>query len=86
MGQVREVWKPKALSASGMIVERGRAMGGFLCTTAGTLQVTAGEASGGATIVASFAVSAGTWYPLPFYCQDGAYAVLGGGAAGTFGV
>jgi hypothetical protein len=83
---VREVWKPKRLAASGMIVERGRFMGGFFCTTSGTLQITDGETSGGSDVVSSFSVTAGTYYPLPFYGQNGLYAVLGGGAVGTFAV
>lgn len=83
---VREIWKPRRLAASGMAVERNRSMGGFFCTTAGTLQITDGETSGGADLVSQFAVTAGNWYPLPFATQNGAYAVLGGGAVGTFGV
>jgi hypothetical protein len=86
MSDVREVWKPKRMTASGMLQERGRSIGGFFCTTGGTVQITVGETSGGADIVSQFTAVAATYYPLPFYCQDGAYVVLGGGAAGTFAV
>lgn len=82
---VKEIWTPKPMTASGKLVEAGRHIGGFLCTTAGTLQITAGETSGGADIVAVFDVTEGTYYPLPFYCASGAYAVLAS-AQGTFAV
>lgn len=85
--QVKEVWTPKPMTASGTVVRQGMHMGGFLCTssTSGTLQITAGEASGGAVIVDTMGVTAGTYYPMPFYCADGAYAVLTD-CAGTFAV
>lgn len=84
MFNTREYYTPKRMAASGMLVPAGSAVGGFLCTTAGTLQITAGEVSGGADIVSSFAVTAGTYYALKMYMETGAYAVLGGGAIGTF--
>jgi hypothetical protein len=84
----REVWSAKPLDASGALVPAsGGAVGGFLCTssTSGTLQITAGDASGGDDIVAEMSVAAGTYYRLGFYCPLGAYAVLTN-AAGTFQV
>lgn len=82
---VKEIWTPKPMSASGKLVAAGGHIGGFLCTTDGTLKITAGETSGGADIVSQISVTAGTYYPMPFYCQTGAYAVLTS-AAGTFAV
>lgn len=73
------------MSLSGMVVRKGGILGGFLCTTDGTLEITVGEVSGGADIVSAFSVTAGSYYPMPFYCQDGAYAVLTT-ATGTFAV
>jgi hypothetical protein len=73
---VREIWSPKTLTASGVIVDMDGALAGFLCTTGGTVQITAGIASGGATIVPAFTAVAGTYYPMPFRMKDGAYAVL----------
>jgi hypothetical protein len=81
---VREIYTPKRMTANGMIVPIGGQIGGFFCTTAGTLQITVGEASGGADMISSFSVAAGTMYPFNLYCETGAYAVLGGGAVGTF--
>ena len=82
--KVRELYRPKRMTASGTLVAIGGAVGGFLCTTAGTLQITAGEAAGGSDIVSSITVTAGQYYPMGFFCETGAYAVLGGGAVGTF--
>jgi hypothetical protein len=47
--QVREIWNPKAMSASGMLVAANGATAGVLCTTAGTFVISAGIESGGAT-------------------------------------
>lgn len=85
--RVKELFRPNPLTASGTITKAGGEVGGFLCTssTSGTLQITDGEASGGATLVAAFPVVAGTYYKLGFYLQNGAYAVMTN-CAGTFGV
>lgn len=83
---VQEVFRPKLMTASGTLVGINGNVGGFLCTTAGTLAITSGIASGGADIVKEMDVVEGSWYPLPFKFPAGAYAVLGGGAEGTFGV
>lgn len=86
MTDVREVWNPKAVSASGTLVTPHGATAGVLCTTAGTFVISAGTASGGTTIVASITGVAGTWYPLPFKYPTGAYVTVGGGFVGTFAV
>jgi hypothetical protein len=67
------------------VTSDGGALGGFFCTTAGTLSITEND-SGGATVVASFAVAVGVFYTLPFTAPVGVrlFANLGGGAAGTF--
>lgn len=83
---VKEIWEPKPMAASGTLALANSNIGGFLCTSAGTLQVTVGIVSGGADMVAVFDVAEGSYYPLPFKAVTGAYAVLGGGAAGTFAV
>lgn len=81
---VNEVGPYKHMAASGAIVGAGGAILQFLCTTAGTLQITEGTIAGGADIVSQISVVAGTPYPLGMLCPLGAYAVLGGGAVGTF--
>jgi hypothetical protein len=81
--RVREVYAPKRMAASGMIVAAGGSIGGFFCTTGGTLQITVGEVSGGADILSAITVVAGTFYPMGLRCDTGAYAVLTT-AIGTF--
>lgn len=86
---VNETYSAKALAASGAILgTNGGVLGGFFCTTAGTLQLNEGIAGAGALVVASFAVAVGVFYTLPFNFPPGVacYATLAGGAAGTFAV
>jgi hypothetical protein len=84
---VKEVWTPKYMTASGPLVQRGGCCGGFLCSssTSGTIAITSGTVSGGSTIVASLAVTAGQFVELGHYYQDGAYVTLTN-CAGTFQV
>lgn len=83
--QVQEIFRHKLMTASGILVGPNGSVGGFLCTTAGTLSITSGILSGGADIVKTFDVAEGSWYPLPFKFPLGAYAVLTT-AEGTFAV
>lgn len=85
MNIIQESYMPKVMTTSGAVVGgRGGLLGGFLCTTSGTLQLRDGDASG-TVIVPSVAVSAGVYYPMPFGFSTGLYAELTG-AQGTFGV
>jgi hypothetical protein len=74
----KELWRYQAMSASGPLAPRGGKVGGFVCSTSdsGTLKITAGEATGGATILASTTVTAGQYLELGFWLPDGAYATL----------
>lgn len=83
--QIQEGYIPKAMAASGALFAGQGTIGGFLCTTAGNVQIRETNA-GGAIVVASFAVVVGGWYPIPFSFGNGAYADLTGGAVGTFGL
>lgn len=83
LNPVTEAYTPKALAATGAVFSGPGGLIGFLCTTAGTLQVSDG--SGGTSIIEVFDVAEGGWYPMPFTFVNGAYATLGGGAQGTFG-
>lgn len=83
--EVREVYTPKRMTASGTLVSFRGEVGGFFCTTAGTLQITEGVDPGGVDILSSFSVTVGSYYPLGFRCHLGAYAVLTT-AVGTFTV
>jgi hypothetical protein len=83
---VREVFTHKRMTASGAIFSGIGALGGFLCTTAGTLVIKEGTDGTGSEVVSSLTLTAGQWVPLPFAFAGGAHATLGGGCIGTFAV
>jgi hypothetical protein len=85
---VNEVFTPLPLAASGVIAKADPTsfIGYFFCTTSGTLAIKNGVTAGDADLVAAHSVTAGQGYNYPFACLNGAYALLTGGAAGTFGV
>lgn len=86
MTSVTETFTPVRLAASGAVRTTAVTLGGFLCTTAGTLQLRNGPTGSDTVIVSSMPVAAGVFYPLPFKFPLGLYADLGGGAVGTFGL
>lgn len=83
---VKEQYSPQPISANGTyVIPSGvRSLGGFLCTVTGSLTVTNNT---GTVIVSSLPVTAGVYYPLPFFLGEGGSGsvVLSGGAAGTLG-
>jgi hypothetical protein len=82
MSDMTHVGQFKAMAASGAVVAPGGTMLRFICSTAGTLQLT--ETNGGATILAVTAVAAGQVITLGLRCPNGCTATLAGGATGTF--
>jgi hypothetical protein len=82
--EFKEIGLSKRLAASGAIVPVGGTLLKFICTTTGTLQITEGVTAGGADMVSSMPVAAGSIYLFGFRCPLGAWAVLAGGAIGTF--
>lgn len=86
---VQESYRPLPLAASGLVLgQQGGALGGFLCTTTGTLKLSYGNDGSGETIVDTVAVTGGVFLPTPFIFPPGVtvYATLAGGAKGTFAV
>jgi hypothetical protein len=83
-GEVKELGQYKRMAASGNVVLAGGTLLEFICTTSGTLQLTEGIIAGGADIVSQIPVTAGVVYPFGIRCPLGVWAVLGGGAIGTF--
>jgi hypothetical protein len=86
---IQERYTPYPVAANATVEIAGSALGGFLCTTAGTITVVR-NASGGnpqLTILTAHPVSAGIYYPLPFYLgtQGGTFTAAGG-ASGLLGV
>lgn len=83
---VNESYAPRPLAASGLVIgANGGALGGFLCTTTGTVRLSYGSDGSGAAIVETFDVTEGVFYPMPFAFPPGVYvyATLVA-AAGTF--
>ena len=86
---VQESYQPLPLTASGPVIPiTGGAIGGFLCTTAGSVKLSYRIDGSGATIVDTVAVTAGTFLPMPFLFAPGTpvYATLTGGCKGTFAI
>jgi hypothetical protein len=81
-----EAFTPVRLTISGQVKSGAGTLGGFLCTTTGTVTLYDGTDATGTAMVSSFPVTAGVFHPAPFSFGTGLYATLGGGAAGTFGV
>lgn len=82
---LQEAYTPKLMAVSGAVIGVAGMLGGFMCSTAGTVQLRDGGA-GGTIIVATFPVTAGVFHSCPFGFSNGLYAELGGGATGTFGI
>lgn len=83
---IKERYTPIKIAANGTATLTGDQIAGFLCTVSGTLNATDFN---GTNFISALPVTAGVYYPLPFYL--GGYGglatvVLSGGAAGTLGV
>lgn len=73
----KELYTPKAVAANGTYTHAaGEGIGGFFCTTAGTLTITADS-----VLLPAIVVSASVYYPLPMAAVS-ISAVCSGGAAG----
>lgn len=78
-------YRPFAANAGGAVTSDGGALAGFMCVTAGSLNLYENSAAG-THILETMAVVASTFYPLPCQMAPGklCWAVLSGGAVGTF--
>lgn len=83
MSQTVNVGSAVPLTASGTICKKG-VVRRFICSATGTLAITAGAASGGATLVAAMTVTTGVVVELGLRVNTGAYATLASSATGTF--
>jgi hypothetical protein len=89
MALARERFKPVVVAANTAVTFDSNAIGCFLCKTAGTITMLANPQDGKAatTIISAHPVTAGTYYPLPFYVgTNGGTFTTAGGASGTLGV
>lgn len=85
---VQERYAPRPVGANETISLTGASVGGFLCTTAGTVTLVRDDGQGNTTtLVNAMAVAAGTYYPMPFYLgSNGGTFTTAGGAIGCLGV
>ena len=84
-GNFRERFSPRPIGVNGSYVVQGTHIGGFLCTVAGTLSISAADATGAAvTYVNALPVAAGQYVKIPMEVTAAPITVtLAGGAAGT---
>lgn len=87
MSIVQERYTPIPIAANTTVTVRGSALGGFLCTTSGTLTVIRNDGGGNTTtLINAMAVTASVYYPLPFFLgQNGGTVTTAGGAVGLLG-
>ena len=79
--EVRERYTATVVAVNATVTVNSNMIGGFLCKTSGT--VTAIDANGN-TIVNAFPVTAGTYFPMPFFMGSvGGSFIAAGGASGT---
>jgi len=85
---VQERYSPVPVAANSTVVLNGSGVGGFLCTTSGTVTLVRNNGNGSTTtLVSAAAVTAGQWLPLPFYIGSvGGTFTTAGGAVGCLGV
>lgn len=85
---VQERYTPKPVAANSTVTISGSGVGGFLCTTSGTITLVRDDGQGATTtLVNAMAVTAGVYYPLPFYLgPTGGTFTTAGGAVGCLGV
>lgn len=81
---IHERYNPEVIGVNSTVTLTADAIGGFLCKTAGTITVVDGR---GTTVVNAYPVTAGVYYPMPFFLErPGGTITTAGGASGTMGV
>ena len=85
----QERFTPYTVAANTTIQLSASALGGFLCKVSGTITCVKNPSGGNpsATVIDAHPVTAGTYYPLPFYLgTNGGTFTTAGGAVGVLGV
>lgn len=81
---IQERYKPVLMGVNASHVFYSPRIGGFLAKTAGTITVVDKT---GTTLINAHPLTAGVYYPLPFYVgTQGGTVSLAGGASGTLGI
>lgn len=86
ISQVR--YNPLPIGANSTVQITGSRIGGFLCTTSGTLTIVRNNEDGTTTtLINALAVTAGQWVDMPFYLSShGGTATTAGGGVGVLAV
>lgn len=83
---VQERYTPKVIAANSINTISPSNIGGFLCTVSGTITLVSNGQDGAddTTFFTAMAVTAGNYYPMPFYIgKSGGVFTTAGGAAGV---
>jgi hypothetical protein len=86
---IRERYDPVVIGANSTYDIKRSSIGCFLCTTTGTITLStkAVEGEAAVTLLSAMPVTAGVYYPLPFFLGvNGGIFTTGGGAIGVLGV
>jgi hypothetical protein len=83
---IQERYAPLVVGVNATVTINNQAVAGFVCQTAGTVTLTSAAVDGApaVTILSAFPVTAGVYYPLPFFLgKNGGTFTTAGGASGT---
>lgn len=84
-GTVQERYQGLLMGVNAVVATPANSIGGFLCKTSGTITIVRGF-SNPVTVVDTFPITAGVYYPMPFELGSrGGTVTLAGGASGTLG-
>lgn len=89
MTYIRERFTPVVVPADSTVNITSESVGGFLCQVAGTITLVSNTNDGqpARTLLSAFPVTAGLYYPLPFFIgYNGGTFTTAGGAAGLLGM
>lgn len=82
---VQESYKPVQITGTGTFINSSNGVGGFLCITGGTISIVT-NSTPARTIVPTFTVTAGIYYPMPFTGSHDGLVVTSVSAVGVLGV
>lgn len=85
-GVVRRRYTPIIVTAGSTTKFSSNQIGGFFCTTAGTIVITTVDDRGNTVTFPTITVAVNTWYELPFYLGTNGGTITTVGAAGILGV
>lgn len=89
MSVIQERYNPVVVGSNSSVPIHGNNVGGFLCVTSGTVSLVTNPADGkeATTLFTGLPVTAGVYYPIPFYLgRNGGVFTSASGAGGCLGV